>query len=372
MLTGATGLVGSAIILELLQTDPRAHVLAVVRAENDEAARARLHQTLERAARLSGLEATLDTEIHERCRALAGELERPACGVQVPSQWAGAEMWHCAAALQFHDRYQAEVMQTNVEGTRHALELAHALDVSTLNMISTAYVAGMRSGAILELPVELAEVEVNNHYERSKIIAEGLVRSCGLPARIMRPSIVIGHSLTHGALTFSGLYGFLRGVFKFRQLMERTQAHLMDTLQVRMLADPGGHVDLVPVDFVARDAVGLSRADAAPGVYHLAAAARRQTRRTIEIVFDAVGLRRPIFVDDHAELTWLDRKLDRAVSVYNAYLFGDKHFDRSQTDRWLEQPAGAGYSLPDAELRRFCDHYVETELAARVPQRGLT
>lgn len=367
--TGATGFVGSAIILELLQADPQARVLAVVRSPDgsDAGARARLHQTLERAARLYGLGDSLDVEIHERCLALAGDLHAPLCGIEARPDWTGAEMWHCAASLQFHDRHEKEVMQTNVEGTRHALELAQALGVRAFNMISTAYVAGTRSGSIPEAPVLPGQQTNNNYYERSKVIAEGLVVASGLRARIMRPSIVIGHSRTRAALTFSGVYAFERGVFKFRSMMERTQAHLMDTLEVRMMADPDGSLDLIPVDFVARDALGLSRADADPGVYHLAAVARLQTRRALEVIFATVGLKPPRFVDDPAELTWLDRKLDQAISVYNAYLFGDKHFERTQTDRWLEHPAGARYQLTYHELRQCCDLYYETELATRAP-----
>ena len=51
----------------------------------------------------------------------------------------------------------------------------------------------------------------------------------------------------------------------------------------------------------------------------------------------------------------------------NVYLSGDKHFERTQTDRWLERTAGAGYQLPDHELRQFCDLYYQTELATRAP-----
>jgi len=363
--TGATGLVGSAIILELLRAQPDARILAIVR-PGDEGAAARLQTTLQRAARLNGLNDALDRDIETRCEALPGDLHEPRCGVEPSASWSGAQLWHCAAGLQFQDRYRDEVMQTNVEGTRHALDLAQILHAQAFNFISTAYVAGGRSGPIPEAPVAISEtLEFNNHYERSKVMAEQLVRDSGLRARILRPSIVIGHSRTLGAITFSGLYGFVRGVFKFRRLMERTQADLMDSLEVRMLADPDGTLDLVPVDFVGQDAVALALADADPGVYHLASFERPSTRSTIETVFATVGLRPPVFADDVSELTWLDRKLDQSVSIYSAYLFGDKRFDRAQTDRWVKHPAGQGHVLPQDEVRRFCDWYLEHDLLPR-------
>ncbi len=364
--TGATGLVGSATILELLRTDPSARVLGLVR-PGKEGSRQRLFATLERAARLYGLEASLDRAIHSRCEALDADVHEPGCGVGgPPAAWRGAEFWHCAAALQFHDRFKAKVMQTNVEGTANVLELVKALQVGVLNFVSTAYVAGTRTGLIREAPVVDDEsFTTNNHYERSKVIAERLVQESGVPSRILRPSIVIGHSVTHGTLNFNGLYGFMRGVWKFRRMMARTQADLMNTLEVRLIADPDGQLDLIPVDFVAGDAVGLSRAGADPGVYHLASVARNPTRRTLGLIFEALGLRWPTFVEPGAELTWIDRKLDGGVRVYNAYLLGFKHFDRSETDRWLERPAGADYVLTDRELLDFYQWYIDHDLAQR-------
>lgn len=362
--TGATGLVGSALVLEVLRADPHARVLAVVRGEEPAT---RLHQTLRNAARLQGLGDALDGEIRERCAALPGDLHAPGCGVKDPP--AGVDqVWHCAAALQFKERYADSVMQTNLEGTRHMLELAEALGRPMLNVMSTAYVAGTHTGRIPEAPVDVSEaleVHTNNPYERSKVLAEALVRDSGLPARTLRPSIVMGHSQTYGALNFNGLYSFTRGVFKFRRLLERTQAHLVDSLEVRLPTDPDGRLDLVPMDFVARDALALYEADADPGIYHLTMPPGHSTRRVMEIVFEAVGLRRPLFVEDRDELTWLDRKLDSGISAYTAYLFGAKLFERRNTDRWVRRPAGADYRFTDDTVRRFCEWYIERELAPR-------
>ncbi len=364
--TGATGLVGSAIVLELLRTDPSARVLGLVRPGN-QGSRQRFVATLERAARLYGLGSSLDQAIHSRCEAVDADVHHPRCGVDtLPMEWRGAEFWHCAAALQFHDRFEAEVMRTNVEGTANVLGLVKALGVGVLNFVSTAYVAGTRTGLIREAPVvEGGSFATNNHYERSKVIAERMVGESGIPSRILRPSIVIGHSVTHGTLNFNGLYGFMRGVWKFRRMMARTQEDLMDTLEVRLIADPDGLIDLIPVDFVAADAVGLSRAGAEPGVYHLASVARIPTRQLLGLIFESLGLRRPTFVDRGTVLTWIDRKLDGGIQVYNAYLLGFKHFDRTETDRWLERPAGADYVLTDREILDFSRWYIDHDLAQR-------
>ena len=347
-------------------SDPDARVLGLVR-PGKEGVRQRFVATLERGARLYGLGDSLDEAIHSRCEALAADVHEPRCGVDtLPAEWAGAEMWHCAAALQFHDRFRAQVMRTNVDGTANVLSLAKALEVRVLNFVSTAYVAGTRTGFIREEPiVEGDGFSTNNHYERSKVIAERMVRESGIPARILRPSIVIGHSQTYGTLNFNGLYGFLRGVWKFRRMMARTQSDLLNTLEVRLVADVEGKLDLIPVDFVARDAVSLSSAGAEPGVYHLTSTALSSTRRTLGLVFESLGLRWPTFVDDPEELTWIDRKLDAGIRIYNAYIVGAKHFDRRETDRWLERPAGADYVLSDEKLLGFYQWYIDQDLAHR-------
>lgn len=206
----------------------------------------------------------------------------------------------------------------------------------------------------------------NNHYERSKIVAEARLRESGMPLRILRPSIVIGHSRTRAALNFNGLYGFMRGLYKFRGLMERTQAHLMDSLELRMIVDADAAVDLVPVDLVARDAVALARADAPLGIYHLNLAAPPPARMVVRTIFEVLDLRPPIFVDSRDEFEWLDRKLDERLDFYAAYLRGNKRFDRSHSDA-IADTSGGRFDMTSSEVRAFCTWYLESQLRTRQP-----
>lgn len=366
ILTGVTGLVGSAIAIELLATDPTAHIVGLVRPDH-RGATERLRATLAHAARLSGLGDRLDAAIEQRATAIAGDVHAPRCGVASAPEWAGAELWHCAASLQFHDRFRDEVMHTNVDGTRHVIELAQAAGVARFNFVSTAYVAGTRDGSIAEATVELVDQGTNNHYERSKIIAEAMARDAGLLTRILRPSIVVGHSQTLGALTLSGVYGFQRSVFKFGRLLERTQAQLSDHIELRMRIGERALLDLIPVDTVARHAVALSHRGAAPGVYHLAGLHRVSTRGTIEVIFRSVGMQPPLFVDDTAELSWLDRKLDAAVEVYGSYLHDAKHFDRTRVDAALGGIDAAVTALDLDTVGRLCAWAYTHDLAPREP-----
>lgn len=366
LLTGATGFVGSAIALELLaRTD--AEVVGIVRASGGTDPTTRLRATLHPLVEAYTLPTTLHAEIDTRVRAVAGDVWEPGCGVAADPALNGAEFWHCAASLQYQDRHQEQILRTNVDGSRHAVGLARQLGARRLNAVSTAYVAGSRTGLI---PPEVGDAaRVNNHYERSKILAEEAAASSGLPTRIMRPGIVIGHSETRHALNYNGLYGFIRGLWKFRHALDRAQPGLSERTRVHLRADPEGDLGLVPVDHVAQEAVALSLRDAAPGIYHLTNPTPPTTGRTVEICFRSVGLPAPAFVGSLDGLGSLDRKLQQSIDFYNSYLVNPKRFDRSTTDGVLGAKAAAGLALADDRLRAFCAWYADilaAEESARV------
>lgn len=368
LVTGGTGFIGSAIILELLRTTD-ARIVAVVRPGAGDPG-ARLRETLHQVARLHGLGSKLDRAIDSRCRALAGDVHLPNCGVEPQPDWDTVELWHCAASLQFLDRFEAEIFKTNVGGLRHVLALAEAAGVETLNVVSTAYVAGTRSGEIAEAPVEDMVGGTNNHYERSKIEAELELAHAAIPCiRVLRPSIVIGHSQTLAALNFNGMYGFLRSIYKFRRLLERTQRQLGDTMTLRMIVDEAATSNLIPVDLVAHDAVALSRCGAEPGYYHLTAGRPLATVTVVETLFATVGMRSPIFVRDRSDFTSLDTRFNQRTDFYNAYLIGPKQFLRTHTDRYVVRSPSASFELDPRRLTEFSRWYVDGVLEQRRPQR---
>lgn len=356
LVTGATGFVGSAIVLELLlRTD--ATVVGVVRGRPDEAPtrrlRAVLHGLIEAYALPQRLHAAIDARVH----AVEGDLQSPACGVAEDPRLSGAEVWHSAASLQYQDRHQEQIYATNVDGTRNVVALARRIGAQRLNHVSTAYVAGTKTGLIQPEPGELSHT--NNHYERSKILAEALATESGLPTRILRPGIVIGHGATRHALNYNGLYGFIRGLWKFRNALDRAQAGLGARTLVHLRADAEGDLGLVSVDAVAAEAVGLSLVDAAPGIYHLTNPTPPTTGLTMRCAFESVGLPAPALVRDFETHTALDRKLQQGVDFYNAYLVAPKRFDRSATDAALGDAVAPGLALGEDALRAFCDWYVE-------------
>ncbi|HVH47986.1 MAG TPA: SDR family oxidoreductase [Labilithrix sp.] len=329
LVTGATGFVGGALVLELLDRT-NDEIIGLTRPAGGDA-NARLMASLRTAAEAYG-RAPEDLPLH-RVRAVAGDVTLPECGVDGALR--AHVLWHAAASLRYEDRYADEIRSTNVDGTRQALALARRAGVEVVNQISTAYVSGSRQGRIHEEHYDDAGAQ--NHYERSKVAAEDLVRNAsGMLARILRPSIVVGHSRTLGATTFTGLYGFTRQFLQYRGVLERVQAGMYATRRMRLRVSADAPIDFIAVDAVAAQAVAIGLSDAPSGVYHLTQGEGcPPIGDSIRIVAKELGFAEPEFAAPDEPLDWLDEQLDKRLDFYGSYVRGHRIFDRSRAESAL-------------------------------------
>jgi len=165
LVTGATGLVGSAIVRALVGRKRPVRVLA---------------RDPERARVLFGPSVDVAT----------GDLRHP--GSLYPACEGIEEIYHVAGVVDTHTHGGAEILDTNVEGTGRLLRAAHATGVSRFVYTSSVSVYGDR------LPLGVAEDAPFNPagiYGMSKVRAERLVQeagAAGLHAVIVRPCIVYG------------------------------------------------------------------------------------------------------------------------------------------------------------------------------------
>ncbi len=355
LVTGATGFVGSALVLDLLaKTDDR--ILCIVREPDGTSATTRLRDALYPLIDGYQLNPALRPEIDNRVEAIAGNIELADCGVDQSQLPRGVEFWHSAASLQHDERRLTAIETTNVEGTTNAVKLAAALETSAFNMISTAYVAGSQEGLIGPGP-QVPTCAVNA-YERSKIKAEEVVVNSGVRYRICRPSIVIGHSKTMFSTSSDGMYGMLRHLTKYARLLERAEPGSSKTYQTSVVANSASAIDLVPVDHVAHEAVALHQADAPQGYYHLTNPTPPTVGFSLDIVFQVAGLRPPKKVQDPSLLSAIDLKFHDRIDFYSSYLNSPKLFDRSTTEEALGTEAAPGFALEDS-LSAYCQWYVD-------------
>jgi len=101
-----------------------------------------------------------------------------------------------AAALTDFARPEATLQRVNVEGTEHALALAHAAGAHFVH-VSTAY---------LDAHGEGQRGHIAARYAASKRAAEAVVKASGVRHSLVRPSIVIGDSRTGAMSSAQGLH----------------------------------------------------------------------------------------------------------------------------------------------------------------------
>ena len=147
--------------------------------------------------------------------------------------------------------------RVNVEGTGNVLEFCRVAERPVrLNYVSTAYVAGDRTGVVYEHELSLGQ-GFKNHYESTKFQAEVWVRALidQVPTTIFRPAIVVGDSRTGATQKFDGPYYALR-------FIAATAARGMPVANIGRGVTP---FNVVPVDFIVEALVELGRSEAAIG-----------------------------------------------------------------------------------------------------------
>jgi short-subunit dehydrogenase len=227
--TGATGFIGRNLVEKLLQREGT--VYALVRSGS--------------RGRLEELRTSLGAD-GARIVPITGDLSQPGLGVSeedlLTIRGEIDHFFHLAAVYDI--TADAETQEVaNVEGTRHAIELGHAVEAGCFHLVSSIAVAGLYKGVWTEEMFEEAERLDNNPYFRTKHESERLVRDeCRRPWRVYRPGIVVGDSRSGEIDKIDGPYYF----FKSLQRLRRVLPSWLPTIGIE-----GGEINIVPVDYVA-------------------------------------------------------------------------------------------------------------------------
>ncbi len=210
-------------------------------------------------------------------------------------------VWHLAAIYDLSVD-ESLAYRVNVTGTINILDFCLACDdLERLNYVSTCYVAGDRTGHVLESELDLGQ-DHHNHYESTKFWAEVEVqrRWEEIPTAIFRPSVVIGDSRTGATRKYDGPY------FVF-QLLYR----LPQWLPVPNVGQGHARVNLVPIDFVARGLAELGHRPGTEGqVYQLADPNPMTARQVVDRVLELMG-RDP--TRGSLPASWVERALSNST-----------------------------------------------------------
>src|ERR687888_2307654 len=246
--TGATGFIGRHLVELLLEREGTIYVLV------REGSKGRLEE----------LRSRWGTD-DERLIAIVGDLGQPRLGVRTEdiSRLRGDvdHLFHLAAVYDMTADDESQRI-ANVEGPRHMVELAEAIEARRVHMVSSIAAAGLYRGTWREDMFEEAENLDTHAYFRTKHDSEGVVRTeCRRPWRVYRPGIVGGHSETGEMDKIDGPYYFFKLIRRLRNAIPQW---------VPLIGVEGREINLVPVDFVARAMDHIAHEDGLDGeTFHL-------------------------------------------------------------------------------------------------------
>lgn len=275
LITGATGFLGGATVVQAIQAGLAPRLLLLVRAQDPGQGMDRLQAQLKRLG--AG-----DRELAQLrlSQVLCGDLSALDGIAADPRLQRVSTVIHCAALATFANHPALET--TNVDGT---LALAAMMQgrpgLRRFLYIGTAMACGTHSASDDSIPeianLSLAQEDHLVPYTRSKAIGERLLRQRfpQLPLVVLRPSIVVGHTKLGCAPSQSIFW-----VFMAWQKLGALTAAMHDK------------IDVVPVDWCAGAILHLALKDKlAQPVFHLSAGTQSsRSFRQIDSALAAAGM----------------------------------------------------------------------------------
>ena len=194
--TGATGFIGRFLLDQLLKREGTIYVLCRASSlDKLDELRSRSAPTTTASSRSSATSPRSASASPNEIDALDGKIEH---------------FFHLAAIYDLTADADSQRV-ANVEGTRHAVQLAEAVHAGHFHQVSSIAAAGLYKGMFTEDMFDEAEDVDHNPYYPTKHESEAVVRDeCKVPWRVYRPGIVVGHSETGEIDKIDGPYYFFR------------------------------------------------------------------------------------------------------------------------------------------------------------------
>jgi thioester reductase-like protein len=255
-LTGATGFLGAFLLHELLQ-QTQADIYCLVRSANAEESKQKLHRTLASY----GL---WDEGVSSRIIPVVGDLSEPFFGLPAHQFQMLAHtidsIYHSGAFVNWIYPYE-RLKPTNVLGTQEVLRLASQNKAKAVHYISTIAVFPVLANSQVRVIREQDSLDhggvLYGGYSQSKWVAEKFVtvaRARGMPVCIYRPALITGHSQT--------------GIWNTDDVLCRA---IKSSIELGAAPDVEARLNMIPVDYVSKAVVHLSRRGSSLGrVFHLA------------------------------------------------------------------------------------------------------
>jgi nonribosomal peptide synthetase DhbF len=258
LLTGASGFLGSFILAELLASS-ESQVTCLVRAQDVKAGKAKLIR------QLLQMHGSFDEHLSDRIVVILGDLSQPRLGLSEKHFDRVSEevdaIYHSAAVVNAVYPYDA-LKPVNVAGTLEVLRMAVTARLKPFHFTSTLSVTepdppGEGPWVITEEDPLPPWEHLHSGYAQSKWVAEKLVAEAarrGVPTTVYRPAFITGDTKT----------GIGNSADLFWQFIQ-------SCVEISCFPDIDFEVNMVPVDYVSKAVVALSRCNESVGrVFHIA------------------------------------------------------------------------------------------------------
>ena len=343
--TGATGFIGRNLVELLLEREGTVYVLV------REGSKGRLEELRNRWGTDDSRVVGIVGDLSERRLGISdADLERLKGEVE--------HLFHLAAIYDMTADAESQRV-ANVEGTRHMVEFAEAVEAGRVHMVSSIAAAGLYRGTWREDMFDEAQDLDTHPYFRTKHESEGVVRTeCERPWRVYRPGIVVGNSETGEMDKVDGPYYFFKLIRRIRNAVPQW---------IPMPGVEGREINIVPVDFVVRAMEHIAHLEDLDGrAFHLTdpnpptageaidifARAAHAPQSSVRVPAGALETVEPILRlavsatplgDAVADRILADFGIPRSVLVYVNY---PTHFDSRQTEMAL---SGTDITVPPLE-----------------------
>lgn len=270
LLTGVTGLVGSAFVVALLKEKPAERFVCIARSNGGGSAADRVAKVLREQCIFDNC-----PELTDKVLAAVEVIDGDVVDI-VPEELAKLDMlkdvdrvFHCAADVNLGKDPTGKTFKINYGGTVNMVKLSQLLNVKELHYVSTAYVAGKISGRAAE--EQALNSGFNNPYEESKFKAEMLVRNSGIPFSVYRPAIITGR-LSDGRvrrpLAFYRIVEFLAKLKQNRCMKAGLNPADWVDMGLHFRTAASERVYFVPIDYVQQAITALFQKPVCNRTYH--------------------------------------------------------------------------------------------------------
>ncbi|MFE8699189.1 SDR family oxidoreductase [Cytobacillus sp. FJAT-54145] len=267
-------------------------------------------------------------------------------------------IFHMAALLSFDPKDKEKSYQVNVQGTKNTLEFAKNLSCIKFFYVSTAYTIGLENEGSEKL-YSTNRSFVNN-YEETKCLAEHLVSSYQdqMFVNILRPSIIIGDSVTGEADTSFGLYGLLKSLLVLKRKISRkdnfreTKFHIMLNTETT--------ANLVPVDYVSTVLVAALQSSENGDIFNVTNPYPLKQGDILKIIKDTLELPSlyAIGFDSEHQLREDEKLFNKPLSAFKSYWGRDIYFPCENTKELLSKSGKPILNMDDKMLSKIISSYI--------------